>query len=101
MTEAFTPGPWVLEIEGGWKMVRSTHLDAEGHSLPVADLYHGGYNLSHLGYSSEATARLIASAPSLLEACEALLATHKQGRGQCCAAADKAIDAISQARGAL
>jgi hypothetical protein len=47
--------------------------------------------------------RLIAEAADiiteLLEALEGLLATHKQGRGQCCDAADRAIDAIAKARG--
>lgn len=37
----------------------------------------------------------------LLAACKALYATHKQGKGQCCSAADLAIDAISKAEASL
>lgn len=44
-------------------------------------------------------ARLIAAAPELLAACKALYATHKPGKGQCCSAADMAIDAIAKAEG--
>lgn len=32
-------------------------------------------------------------------ALEALLASHRQGRGQCCAAADRGFDALAKARG--
>lgn len=39
------------------------------------------------------------AAPELYEALEGLLATHKQGKGQCCEAADRAIDALAKARG--
>lgn len=37
------------------------------------------------------------TADGLLAACKALYATHKPGKGQCCAAADMAIDAIAKA----
>jgi hypothetical protein len=46
-----------------------------------------------------ADAHLIAAAPDLYEAVEALLVSHRQGVGQCCAAADKGLAAIARARG--
>lgn len=84
MGAGFTPGPWSFvpwHVEEGPSAVRAP----EGWLIATT--------------SSDANARFIAAAPELYEALEGLLATHKQGKGQCCDAADKAIDALAKARG--
>lgn len=64
---SISPGPWEFMIEGDWPMIYSSATDPEdGHRLPVADLFHGGYDYSDFGYSLHANGRLMAAAPELL-----------------------------------
>jgi hypothetical protein len=64
-----------------------------------------GPTLAHTGdmvltsVENRALGHLFAAAPDLAEAVERLLASHKPGAGQCCAAADFAIAALSKALG--
>lgn len=81
-----TPGPWG---------VNCSHIYAPDGEI-IATVRNPGSKASD--YPLVANRNLMAAAPAMLDALEGLLATHKQGRGQCCEAADKAIDAIALAR---
>ena len=66
-----TPGPWRTELCGRYK--RGHYIVAEGVGRPSRVGYaYSDIRRMHLG-EEEANARLIAAAPDLLAACEALL----------------------------
>jgi hypothetical protein len=94
-----TAGPWF--VSG----VRFKMNGGEWHSINRYDEANKrDQNIACVGYDPRTgdgmlDARLIAAAPDLLAACKALYATHKPGKGQCCKAADMAIDAIAKAEG--
>ena len=79
MSAQHTPGPWVAEFDGDWWMVltKAEHPIDEfwgPAQAPVVDLHHGGYDYSELGLGTiSGNARLIAAAPELLAALEALV----------------------------
>lgn len=81
-----TPGPWKYDF---FTCAISTD---EANPAALALIYADAPDY-------EANARLIAAAPDLLEACEALLNSHRPGLGQCCAASDLGIAALAKARG--
>jgi len=103
MTTQHTPGPWqrLLAHEAKdkrppynvWTIVGNTDADERKQSTIATTI------------TDDADARLIAAAPELLEACEALMTRFVgDGNSQNCAgpagaAADKARAAIQKARG--
>ena len=89
-----TPSPWMVAgKEYGWDhfaaIITPTGIVANCHIAA----------LSRTHDQTAADARLIAAAPDLLAACEALLASHRPGLGQCCKASDLGIAAIAKATG--
>jgi hypothetical protein len=106
---AFSPGPWRLDRTNGELMVLSsaqtTDEMGDTYPVPVADLYRGGYDYADLGHSLEANARLIAAAPELYEAAEALAGMTCQTTGAedaesgcCCVCRARAAIAKARAR---
>lgn len=87
-TPTFTTGPWGIFASSKERGTQVRASMGNGHFNTICYALHG-----------DADGRLIAAAPEMYEALETLLATHKPGRGQCCEAADKAIDALAKARG--
>lgn len=92
-----TPGPWRVADDG---TVMFTPTGEWRHAKPVPlasgfreEAFCGGDGTSE----SRANAYLAAAAPDLLDACKALLKSHRQGAGQCCEAADLGIAAIAKA----
>ena len=111
MSEAkHTPGPWTVlpeELDRDYIRIRGTVL---GGRYKIANVLHpSGRNLSkelqkREAEETRANARLIAAAPKLLEACEALLdglddywITTAEGE----AAVEAAKEAIAEAKGEL
>ena len=103
MTE-HTPGPWIaidrctLAVEGGpsdWAVNRYSN----GYRSYVATLFDCQLAPEH-GGTVEANARLIAAAPDLLEACEAIAAlADGQGRLNMLQVAGQARQAIAKTTG--
>lgn len=100
MTAAHTPGPWVLEhydFEGHYEVGT---VDPHGDTEVIAQVF---YANDGPGGRGKADARLIAAAPALLEALEAIAARKWDSMTQGCDAAAEAkniaIAAISLARG--
>lgn len=90
-----TPGPWQMSGSRGLSPEYRGHgVGPDGKDYVVVVPYNDKDHAECI-----ANARLIGAAPDLLAACKALYATHKQGKGQCCSAADMAIDAIAKAEG--
>ena len=91
----------VSHTSGPWEVARRTVNIRGGTFVPIDAPTHA---VAYVPQERDANARLIASAPDLLEALEGLLRTHKGGaqfhKGQCCLEADAAIDAVRKAKGA-
>ncbi len=81
----YTPGPWA--VSNGVDQ----YVCAGGVWIAAS--------MGIRGDEGAANARLIAAAPELLEACQALLASHRPGVGQCCKASDLGIAAIKKVLG--
>lgn len=91
-----TKGPWPVDYTGDGKRIIVGEGLVEGpNGYDVAEVYSDDCPRA----VAEANARLIAASPDLLEACKALLASHRPGVGQCCAASDLGIAAIAKATG--
>lgn len=69
-----TPGPWEMVDDDGWTMIYSAAFDGDGDRIPVADLYHGGYDFADLGYPLKDNAFAISLVPEMIEALEDALA---------------------------
>lgn len=70
MNTKHTPGPWVVDDLGDEHFLRTNHRWGIGaESSPAYRVA----KVEGMGGESEATARLIAAAPELLEACKTLL----------------------------
>ena len=70
---AHTPGPWRVELQD------DIDLDGNGYTWAVKAEKHNGYVQNPAYANSEANARLIAAAPALLEAAQAMYELHKDG----------------------
>ncbi len=91
MTEKFTPGPWVKDYNGTIGHIKSTGVPERNATPTVArydafaELYTNGRDWPSLPKAEEqANARLIAAAPDLYEALEAVLGVmkHQEPRPQ-------------------
>lgn len=67
-----TPGPWEMVDDDGWTMIYSAAFDGDGDRIPVADLYHGGYDFADLGYPLKDNAFAISLVPEMIEALESI-----------------------------
>lgn len=106
----FTPGPWSVghtrksSVSAFAHFETPVHVGSENRGNCLAIVYLGGPGAGDMSQGAiEANARLISSAPDLLEACERLLdgvdphwATSEEG----IAVVSKALAAIAKATGA-
>ena len=68
----YTPGPWAIETSLKWchcPIIRGANYA----DVAIAYSGNGGHTFEEIGAAMMANARLIAAAPELLEACEAVL----------------------------
>lgn len=65
-----TPGPWGFVMNYNWPFRQDVHVMAKGFGLIATVSVDGG--LPHIAGKQRANARLIAAAPELLEAMEAV-----------------------------
>jgi hypothetical protein len=96
----YTPGPWHIFDDGGENYGIVRYEDGNAVATPDGCAMDGGVVLTSCEIRNKADARLIAAAPELLEALEAVIeikAGQIMPNGH---VYKKCIDAINKARGA-
>ena len=101
MSAKHTPGPWIAQIPniGEDPFERDERGNQYWEIKPAEMLFDGRY-LDVTAWTSEANARLIAAAPELLEALQAIL-ENDGGEGSKCFNAIRLFDAREEARAAI
>lgn len=104
MSGLHTPGPWFTDRTGNIWRRDPADLYQNGGSVagdkPIAGAYQGWHGEGDKGYPAEANARLIASAPELLEALVGCVEHMEHSTPQGRAAWVNARAAIAKATGA-
>lgn len=90
-----TPGPWVMgQTPFNYE---DALVSADGQVIAYASW--GGGSSCNLAFENEADAHLIAAAPDLLAACEALVAKSTDTTGDWSREWNAALSAIARAKG--
>ena len=92
-----TPGPWSIDDAGAWINIYGSESD-DANIVAKIEITDGSTDYLHDQETARANARLIAAAPELLEALEALLGNCLDSEGLAAAHA-KARAALAKAGG--